>query len=121
MVTCTDIVNNHERVKGLRLENIMAKVGGRLCCGRGFTGADVHRVRQCHWPTPNRASAFAGQNELYYTERRNTELLSFRLPTARCLAQQIRSGLMTDDKAAGERHDKLGMDVDWVKGCFLSG
>lgn len=62
---------------------------------------------------------FSGQNELYYTEKRNTERLSFRLPTLRCLGQQIRSGLVTDDKAADASHDKLNMDVDWLKGCFL--
>lgn len=58
MVTCTYIINNPERVKGLRLENIMAKVGGRLHRGRSFSGADVHRVQKYDWSTQNWASVF---------------------------------------------------------------
>lgn len=65
MVTCTNIVNNPGRVKRAVL---MAKQGGRFCSGRRFGGSDVHRVLESHWPRPKWASAFATQNELYYTE-----------------------------------------------------
>lgn len=68
MVTCTYIVNNHVRVKGLRLENIMAKEGGVFCCRRRVRGADAIGVRNSDWSNQTWASAFAAQNELYYTE-----------------------------------------------------